>query len=231
MTRGILAIACLVSLAAAAGAAPGNTGKPQTTDIASSGLVGRWLVLGLDGTAYIEFRAEGSGEIRQGDEAYPFSYTVNASVSPHWLDLVSEGDTTRTIYELLDGQTLLIADDVADERPRDFGADPLLLSRALGIPVEEAPVETFLGNYHAMGDSRYSAIELRAGGGGLVFGTGYPEGGLPVAWRREGAHMEVTIGDARIRFGIVDGMTLKGPSDGTANSGWTFYRKDPAGRP
>jgi len=232
MTRGILAIACIVSLAAAgAWAAPSNAGKPQTTDIASSGLVGRWLVLNVDGEAFIEFRADGSGAIRQSDEEYPFSYTVNASVTPHWIDLVSEGDTVKTIYELVGKDTLRLVEDIADSRPRDFGEDPLLLSRALDVPVEEAPVETFLGRYEAMGDSRYLAIELRADGSGLVFGMDYPEEGLAVAWRREGSRMEVTMGDLRIRFGIMDGMTLRGPSDGTANTGRMFYRKDPAGQP
>jgi hypothetical protein len=226
------AMACIIAFAAmGAWAAPGNAGKPQTTDIASSGLVGRWLVLGLDGKTYIEFKADGTGSIRQWDEDYPFSYTVNASVTPHWIDLVSEGDTVMTIYELAGKDTLRLVEDISEGRPRDFGDEPLLLSRALDLPVEEAPVETFLGRYEAMVDSRYSAIELRAGGGGLVFRADYPEEGLPVAWRREGGLMEVTMGDIRIRFRIMDGMTLRGPSDGTANTGRMFYRKAPAGQP
>lgn len=232
MTRGILAIACILSLAATGTwAAPGNAGKPQATDIASSGLVGRWLVLGVDGKSYIEFRADGTGVIEQGDEDYPFSYTVNASVTPHWIDLVSGEDTVKTIYELVGKDTMRLVEDLAEGRPRDFGDDPLLLSRALDGPVEDAPTEAFLGRYEAMGDSRYFAIELRDGGSGLVFGMDCPEDGLAATWKRDGSLMEVTMNDIRIRFRIMDGMTLRGPSDGTANTGRLFYRKDPARQP
>mgnify|MGYP001174239416 CR=1 FL=1 len=232
IAKGILAISCILAFSATvAWASPGNAGKPQTTDIASSGLVGHWLVLGLDGKACIEFRADGTGVIRQADEEYQFSYTVNDSVTPHWIDLVSEGDTVKTIYELADRETLRIVDDVTDGRPREFGDEPLLLSRALDIPVEEAPTDTFLGRYDALGDSRYSAMEFRADGTGLVFGMDYPEEGLAVAWKRDGAFLEVTMGDIDIRFRLMDGRTLRGPSDGTSNMGRIFYRKDQAGQP
>lgn len=227
--RTMVAMACIIALGAmGAWATPSNAGKPQTTDIASSGLVGSWLVLNFDGEAFIEFRADGTGAIRQGDEAYPFSYTVNASLTPHWIDLVSEGDTIKTIYELIGKDSLRLVEDISEDRPRDFGEDPLLLSRALDMPVEEAPTEAFLGRYEAMGDSRYFAIELRADGSGLVYGMDYPEEGRGLDWRREGALMEMTIGDIRIRFRIADGMTIRGPSDGTANTGRIYYRKDPA---
>lgn len=232
MQRGILAVTCLLAFSAAgAMAAPSNTGKPQTTDIASSGVVGNWLVLGIDGEAYIEFRADGTGVIRQDDEDYPFSYTVNASVTPHWIDLVSEGDIVKTIYELIGKDTMRLVEDLEDSRPRDFGDNPLLLSRALDIPVEDAPTETFLGRYEAMDGSRYSAIDLRADGTGRIFGEDYPEDGLAAVWERDGALIEVTMCDIRIRFRIMDGMTLRGPSDGTANTGRIFYRKDPARQP
>ena len=112
-----------------------------------------------------------------------------------------------------------------------FGDDPLVLSRALDIPVDEAPTEAFLGRYDALDDSRYSSIELCADGTGKVFGMDYPEEGLAVAWKRDGAFLEVTMGDIRIRFRLMDGRTLRGPADGTANTGRIFYRKDPAGQP